>query len=255
MNISRFLIDSKQPADFQMQVINAYPQAVVRPLGDFSGDLLVQIDPDKTILIEVKSSPNDFVASIVDRRLFNQAEGMRKATPWAFLIHPDFKYDSSNRLMGVWDYQGYKAHDHWTRNHIEGTFASIQLHGVVCRPNYRGIVSTISSIINQVDLADRGSITTEPIKLSPFDKDDQEMVNLLAWFDGVGVTQAKNFIEWMKRKDPSASRFAILCKAMLEFKDDDKPTGWTNNTIQRNRKKMGLDIPKEKTEWLEEIDN
>ena len=251
--INRFLIDSKQPQDFVHQIKNAFPMTTVSNLGDFSGDLLIQLS-DKTILIEVKSSPNDFVASIMDKRLFKQAEGMKAITPWSFLLHPDFKYASDSRVISMWE-TGYGPSDSWNRNHIEGALTAVQARGVICRPNYLGYVESIRRIIDWVSTADIGSVTQEGIKLSPFDKDDQLTVNLLCWFEGIGITQAKNFLQWVKGKYGDEPRWRIFELATTELDKFDRPVGWTSHTIAKNRKQMQYPEPiKQKTEWVEELD-
>lgn len=256
MEIKRFIIDVKQQVNptFMSQVQNAYPQAQTLNLGESSGDLLIQLD-NKTLLMEVKSSVNDFVASILDKRLFTQSEGMKAITPWAFLLHPEFKYDSNNRLMGVWG-SGYVAHDHWTRKHIDGALRAVVARGVIPQSTYQGVVSAIRDCVLWASEADSGAVTQEPIKLSPFDKDDQQTLNLLCWLDGIGVKQAKSMMYWMKKRNPTANRLTIFNRAFGEFEGDDRPAGWTNNTIRRNREQAGLerlDKPK-RTEWLEGLD-
>lgn len=254
MEIKRFVIDVKQPTSFIDQLTNAYPIAQVLNLGESSGDLLIQLE-DKTLLMEVKSSVNDFVASIIDKRLFTQSSGMKEITPWAFLLHPEFKYDSNNHLMGVWG-SGYVAHEHWTRKHIDGAMRAVVARGVIPQSTYQGVVTAIRDCILWASDADSGAVTQGSIKLSPFDKDDQQMVNLLCWFDGIGVKQAKSMMDWMKKRNPTANRMTIFNRAFGEFEGDDKPVGWTNNTIRRCREQAGLeslDRPK-RTEWIEALD-
>ena len=251
MNIIRFWVDTKQsiPPETLQQLKSAYPMVEEKNLGDHAGDILVQLD-DKTILMEVKSSPNDFLDF---DRLFSQATGMRAITPWSFLLHPDFKYDSANRLMGLWK-NGYKPHEFYTRNHIVGALRRVQTIGVKCEPVYNGFVRTVGIVLEWAAKADNGTVTQEKIKLSPFDPADQLTVNLLAWFEGVGVQQAKYLIQWCKEKGIT-DRYSVLMNALDYFDGKDKPVGWTNHTIERNRKQMQLHEPKKvKTEWEEELE-
>ena len=102
MNLKRFWIDVKQPVGFQRSLINAYPEAVIRNLGDEQGDVMIELTSGKLILIEVKEFPNDFIASITDRRLFRQAEGMKAQTPWSFLLlSEDPKYSKNGLVLGM----------------------------------------------------------------------------------------------------------------------------------------------------------
>ncbi len=255
MNIKKFYYDINQQnnSTFVTQITNAYPIARPMDLGTNSGDILIQLE-HKTLLFELKSSVNDFVASIMDRRLFKQAEGMKEISPWAFLLHPEFKYDHNNYLMGVWDSQGYKAHEHWNRNHIEGALTAVQARGVMTRSTYKGLIETLRGILNWANDADSGAVTQEPIKLSPFDKDDQQLVNLLCWFEGIGVKQAKSFMDWLRIEHPGLNRYEAFQLAFTSFEGNNRPIGWTSHTIERNRKQLGFEIEKPKRlEWEEEL--
>ena len=259
MNLKRFWIDVKQPVGFQRSLINAYPEAVIRNLGDEQGDVMIELTSGKLILIEVKEFPNDFIASITDRRLFRQAEGMKAQTPWSFLLlSEDPKYSKNGLVLGM-SSTGYGELGDWSRDHIDGALTAVQARGVMTRVAYRGYVEAVRLITHWVEGADRGAVTTEGIKLSPFDKDDQQLVNLLAWFEGIGVIQAKNFIEWCRGKGIN-NRFAIFMRAVEPFEGDDKPKGWTNHTTKRNSKQLEnaylsgeLKLAK-RAEWLEELD-
>lgn len=247
MGIKRVIVDNKQPPQFQGLLRQNF-DAIVANLGDNSGDVLITLDGTKTIAIEVKEVPGDFLASIMDRRLFRQAEGIRSITPWAFLLlSGDFSYNGQWQVMGR-NSSGYGALGSWSREHIEQTLVAVNARGVMVRYAYRGYVDAINRMASWVETADTGSITTDPIKLSPIDSDDQSTVNLLAWFPGIGVTQAKNFLKWSGRQP----RYKILELALTEFEGDNKPDGWTNNTIKRNREQM--QYPVQRTEWVEEID-
>lgn len=252
--INSILIDSRQPHAFQHQIQNAYTEATVEMLP--FGDLQIELDSGKLVLIEVKETPNDYLASITDRRLFRQSEGMRLITPWSFLLlSQDFDYDTNNLIRGM-SSNGYGVLGTWSRSHIEGSLCAVQARGVMVRVAFNGYVEAIRLICNWVESADNGAITTETIKLSPFDKDSQETVNLLAWFHGIGVLQAKSFLKWAN-KDGILPNWKILELATSFFDGLDKPVGWTNRTIERNREQMGypktLEKPKKK-EFLEELD-
>lgn len=257
MNIHKFYVDRKQPPSFITQMKNAFPEAEDKNLGANSGDLVIELD-SKLICIEVKEVPHDFIASITDARLFRQSDGIKSITPFAFLLlSGDFDYNKQ------WEVMGRGAHGYgplgppqrrWTREHVDGALTSVMARGLIVRTAYRGYVETIRSILRWADTADNGAVTQEAIKLSPFDQDDQETVNLLAWFDGIGVTQAKNFLAWANRNG-KRPRHEIFQLAVTEFEPDDKPAGWTNHTIQRNRDKLQYGKPVlPKQEWAEEID-
>lgn len=196
---------------------------------------------------------------MIPSRLFQQSEGIRFITPWSFLLlSDDFRYDSQWRVLGRTKY-GYgplgTPERPWNREHIDGAITAVQARGVMVRYCYKGYVETIKSILRWAQSADAGAITQETIKLSPFDRTDQQIVNLLAWFDGIGVVQSKNFITWAEHKLGKLEPYQAFSLATTFFDGGDKPVGWTNHTIQRNRDKLGY--PKEtkpKTEWKEELD-
>lgn len=257
MNIHKFYVDRKQPPSFISMVKNAFPEAEDKNLGANSGDLVIELD-NKLVIIEVKEVPHDFLASITDARLFRQSEGIKRITPFAFLLlSQDFDYNKQWEAMGRGS-NGYgplgNRERPWTREHIDGALTSVMARGLMVRVAYRGYVEAIRGILRWADTCDNGSVTQEGIKLSPFDQDDQESVNLLAWFRGIGVIQSKNFLAWAHRNGKVA-RHELFRLASTYFESDDKPIGWTNHTIERNREQ--LEYPKKvkpKTEWVEALD-
>lgn len=251
----RIGIDSKQPEAFQRNIKNAYPEAMVVNLGESSGDLAVYLDDGKLILIEVKEIP-DLVASIRDRRLFRQSQGIRSITPYAFLfIGGDLKYDNAWNLL-CRNRSGYGPVG-MTRNEVEGALTRVQASGVIVRYAYQGYVELLRLVIQWVQNSDRGAVTRpEPPRLSPFDDIDQEAVNWLTNFHGVGVMQARNFIAFHGKRPP----YKLLQLATTPIAaGQPKPAGWTNNQIIKNRRQWGLadgdylvDLHRE--EWKEELD-
>lgn len=251
----RICIDSKQPESFQHNIKNAYPEATIVNLGESSGDLAVYLDDGKLILIEVKELP-DLVASIRDRRLFRQSQGIRSITPYAFLfIGGDLKYDNEWNLL-TRNRNGYGPAG-ITRDEVEGALTRVQASGVMVRYAYRGYVELLRLVIHWVQNSDRGTVTRpEPPRLSPFDDTDQETVNWLTNFRGVGVIQAKHFIDFYGKRPV----YKMLELATTPFAAGmPKPVGWTNNQIFKNRLQLGLkagdylmDVHRE--EWREELD-
>jgi hypothetical protein len=126
--------------------------------------------------------------------------------------------------------------------------------GVIVRHAYRGYVEAVRLIIQWVERSDQGQITRpEPPRLSPFDEVDQRAVNWLTNFDGVGVVQAKNLIDFFGKRPV----YKYLELATTPF-HGPKPNGWTNHTVERCRLQLGL--PKDvyltdlhRPEWQEEI--
>lgn len=247
MTIHRVLVDIYQPPEFRTLMQQEFPETKILSLGESSGDVLIQTD-NKTILIETKE-PNDLLSSIADGRVFRQCEGMRKASPWSFLLYKEPRYDKQGYVLALRN--GSYGPTKWTADHIDGVLTSIQARGIITRPVRYGWIDTIQRIVRWCESADSGSITREPIKLSPFDSSDQAAVNLLSLFDGIGVKQAKSFLKWAGRR-PLHEYWDL---ALTFFDGDNKPDGWTNHTIERNREQMGYAKPKQqRTEWVEELD-
>lgn len=257
VKVLRAVLDVKEAnehPELRYQLRQVYPELQVLNLGAHSGDLLFQL-PEKLVLMEIKRVPGDLLASITDKRLFQQAEGMRKETPWCFLLlSEDPEYDHEGHLLGVGP-GGYGPLGEWNRDHIDGAMTAVQARGVMTRIAYKGFMESIRLILNWVERADRGSVTQEPVKLSPFDDKEQRVVNLLCWFEGIGVVQARTFIEWAGK----GRRPLDYLRLATTWFGKDKPRGWTRHTIQSNREQLGI-LPNEqlgaltKPEWLEELD-
>lgn len=221
-------------------------------IGKHKGDVFIELASGKMIAIETKEV-EDFIASIMDKRLFNQSEGMRKLTQWAFVLHKEFHYDEQDYLY-MMHKDGYYPDPHWGRKHVEGALTAVQARGVITRTAYAGFTSAIEQIINWVDTADVGGVTHDPPKLSPFDEHSQDAVNLLTLFEGVGIVQAKSFLSWAGKR-PLYKYIELMTRDFGK----DKPKGWTNYTVRKIRQQLGLPekhflsemkIP----EWHEELD-
>lgn len=258
MKIQSMAVDVKQPPEFKHNIVKAFG-ATVENLGDRQGDLKIILMDGKEIGIEVKTVPGDLIASIMDRRLFRQIEGIRERTPWCFLLLSDevtYVHDMVCGLRdGVWGPLGS-----WNRNHIEGAFTTVEALGGMIRYAHNGYVDAIQRIVDWTANADNGSITREIIQLSPFDSYQQSAVNMLTLFDGVGVSLAKNFIDWAGQ----CTLAQLFRLATTPFEGHDRPKNWTNNRIERNRAFLGLKnneflriytkLDKIGAEWSEELD-
>lgn len=82
MAITAAIIDSREPAWAQTLAFGGAMTAV--SLLD-AGDLLVTCD-DGTLLAVERKQPDDLLNSIRDERLWAQLAGIRKMTPWAYLV-------------------------------------------------------------------------------------------------------------------------------------------------------------------------
>jgi len=82
MAITAAIIDSREPAWVQAITFGGAMTAIS---ALDAGDLLVTCD-DGTLLAVERKTPDDFLSSIRDDRLWSQLAGIRKVTPWAYLV-------------------------------------------------------------------------------------------------------------------------------------------------------------------------
>lgn len=102
-------IDSREPSSMQGLKFGKVP-TVVTTLD--SGDCRVMCDDGALLVIERKT-PEDFLASIKDGRLFEQCTNMKAVSPYAYVIitgpihrTPDGKVYTASRITG-WSYRSY----------------------------------------------------------------------------------------------------------------------------------------------------
>lgn len=254
MNLNRLVVDCKQPDTFIHQVQNRWPETQALNLGEGSGDVFCQLD-DKVIVIEVKEVPGDFVSSIQDGRIFRQCESIGQLTPYAFLLlSGDLHYSRDNKLMVVRRGIGY-TESGWTRDSIEGVLTRVQHDNVKVRVAYNGYIDAIEKIMLWVDRDGGPTASVDRPKIEKLPEWQQNIVNFLTYFDGVGPSMAKSFADWCG----DIPLWEVFKLATTEFIGKDHPKGWSNTRIEKNRKVVGLRAGEylglqRRKEWIEELD-
>jgi len=82
MSLTSALIDSREPAWVQALTFGTAMAAVTKLEY---GDLMATTD-DKALLLIERKTANDLLGSIRDGRLWPQIAGMRKQTPWVYVV-------------------------------------------------------------------------------------------------------------------------------------------------------------------------
>lgn len=115
------IIDQREPQQIQRLTWGTTPVAV--SLLD-AGDLWIAADDDNLVIVERKT-PDDFLGSIKDGRLFEQCIRMKTISPWCYLIITGALYclpsgyiQTGNRETG------------WKAESVEGAKISVQELGV-----------------------------------------------------------------------------------------------------------------------------
>ena len=121
MSIQAVLLDSREPPWVQGLRFGSAPVAVQElPAGD-----ACLATPDAMILVERKT-PNDLLASIADDRLFHQVSGMRKQTPWCYVVVTG----AIDAMMGKVRTDGRTTN--WSWQSLQGALTTVQeLGGIV----------------------------------------------------------------------------------------------------------------------------
>ncbi len=120
MGITAAMIDSREPDWVKNLTFGGVPTIVT--LLD-TGDLHIACDDGTLVLVERKS-PDDFLNSLKDDRLFRQCTNMRRMTPWSYLIVTDPMLRGSNGKVVTNRETG------WGYNAVQGALLTIQELGV-----------------------------------------------------------------------------------------------------------------------------
>jgi DNA excision repair protein ERCC-4 len=173
-------IDSREPASIQGLKFGQTP-VIVTTLD--SGDCRVICDDGATLIIERKT-PDDFLNSIKDGRLFEQVIRMREVSPWCYLIItgplyalPDGYIQTGNRHTG------------WKVESVEGAKITIQELGcavVECKElEYPAWIERLAN-------RDRGNVRAGAIRNGHILSPGEQVVTALP---GIGLDKAQLLLE------------------------------------------------------------
>ena len=210
-----------------------------------AGDINILVD-DKFICVERKA-PGDFLASIGDGRLFNQAERMVSITPWSFfLIDGSINFDLDD--LAYYD----RVETKWNGAAVRAAMMTVQLAG--CTLMQVGALKFSYMLKQIIDIAmkpvhEQKLRTMRAISYPPI----EPAAEVLASFPGVGLKRARSLLEWVCVHKPgcddkqgrlaSAIEYATMMP-LLEL--DTHPEGWGTVTVDNFRGMLGLD----KNEYL-----
>lgn len=121
MTITAVMIDSREADWVKKLTFNGIPTSVV---ALDHGDLMAACDDGTMILIERKT-PDDFLNSLRDERLFPQLATLRSVTPWAYLVVTGELARGANDKV-ITD----RGETGWSWHAVQGALISIQEMGV-----------------------------------------------------------------------------------------------------------------------------
>ena len=237
-----FFIDSNeamQTPKVLLDITKAFGGCSIQVMKLQAGDINILVE-DKFICIERKA-PGDFLASIGDGRLFNQAERMVTMTPWSFfLIDGMITFDIDD--FAVADNNSTK----WNGAAVRAAMLTIQLAGCVMLQlgniNFsymlRQIIDIAMKPVHEQKLRTIRAISYPPIEPS---------AEILASFPGVGLKRARSLLEWVCTNKPGCDDTQGSLASAIEFatmmpllKSEDHPEGWGGKTIENFRGMLGL---------------
>ena len=125
MTITAIAIDSREP-DW-VKALNFGAPTVVSTLS--AGDAWVTTKENRLIVIERKT-PSDFLESIKDGRLFNQASKMRQLTSWCYVVITGPFHPLENGKVAL--YGGDWRETGWEYSAVEGAKLTLAELGVFC---------------------------------------------------------------------------------------------------------------------------
>lgn len=229
-----------------------------------AGDINIPLDTGDILAIERKT-PNDFLASIADGRIFEQVERMQESAKYAaFIVTGYFTYGERNDICYIVNENNESIQTNWKGSAVRATMTVIQYSGVplIFCPARR-YPDTIAELYNTVNKPDkRQGITKKRIITFP-PVDDR--VEFLAQLPNVGIKLATSLLEFAGMMDKNADEdgYGTLASAlhwlsiMSTIAKSIRPKGWGPEKILGLRKFLGLAsneyivTPKEVTEEVQ----
>jgi len=230
------ITDSNEAATSPTTVQNlkrTFPGLIVSQL-DF-GDVNVILDNGELLAIERKQV-FDFLSSIGDGRLFDQAERMSKAKYSAIIVQGTLGYTSDDMAVAN------KEKTNWSGSSVRGALYAVQFSGCpVIFAQEDWYPKIIQDLINFVTKPDKHWQTKHRriITFPPLD----ERVDLLASFPNIGVKRASSMVEFCGKVEGNLGTLAeALCwaSAMPLIDNASRPAGWGNKIAQNFRDYLGL---------------
>jgi ERCC4-type nuclease len=206
-----------------------------------AGDINIPLDDGCLLAIERKA-PHDFLASIADRRIFEQAESMAVIAKYsAFIVTGKFIYHE--KTDDVW-VDGRKTN--WRGTSVRSVITLLQYSGcalIFCPvKEYARQVEELYSTVNKPEmrkgLKQRRIVTWPPV---------DERVNMLASIAGIGLMRAESLLKFAKVEiEDGDDEYGTLGMAlhwatiMNMVPKTERPKGWGYKTVLNVRKLLGL---------------
>ena len=195
------------------------------PEGDISVPLGTGL-----LLIERKT-PQDFLHSLADGRLFNQVHRMTKVAQWSALIvtgrltyTDDDRVRASGRLT------------QWRGTSVRGAIQTIQWSG--CAVTFcpaSGFAPAVKETIKVALKDERVLKQQHPVEYTLLSPEAQ----LLASIHGVGTKRARSLMEFAEGSLGTALEWAT-CFPIAKVKDKNRAQGWGDKTCMTVRDLFGL---------------
>lgn len=213
----------------------------IAPLN--AGDVNILLDDGSILAIERKT-PNDFLSSIADGRIFQQVESMAAFAKYsAIIVTGKFSYGEKDDMCYI---DGEKTK--WRGASVRATMVVIQYSScalIFCPPNqYCNQIAELYSTVNKPEIRQavrKHRIITFP----PVD----ERIEILAQLPGVSLKLANSLLKFagMMDKNKDTDGYGTLASAlhwlsiMSQIDKGSRPQGWGAAKILTFRKLMGLE--------------
>jgi len=234
MSIVAAIIDSREPAWVQRLTFGG-AMVACSPLD--AGDLLATCDDGALLAVERKT-PSDLLGSIRDDRLWAQLAGMRKVTPWAYLvITGDLRCSTDGKVLT--DSRGTA----WNWASVQGALLQAQEMGVFvvqCAgdDDYEPAVLRLAARSHKPEMVVPPA--REAIPMSPAER-------ILQSLPGIGLERAKAVLKYC-----GTVAWALNFLTSPDPVFDDKVPGIGPATKRAVRQALGLQDDEEMAVYISE---
>lgn len=217
-----------------------FSQVIVTTL--IAGDVNVPLDDGSLLAIERKT-PNDFLASIADGRIFEQVERMAQNAKYsAIIVTGYFTYGEKNDMVYI---DGEQTN--WKGPAVRSTMSLIQYSGcalIFCPPTrYPSQIAELYNTVNKPDER-RGIKKHRIITFPPVD----ERVEFIAQLPTIGLKLSESLLKFAGMMDNNADEegYGSIIGAlhwlsiMGGISQKERPKGWGPEKILTQRKFLGL---------------
>jgi hypothetical protein len=204
--------DSSQLPNLAVDLGIALNSAVtIRPLGESSGDLRVELDDGRVAVFERKETPSDLLASIADKRLFEQSDKIPTIADWGILVMVGKLSYTHDDYVLSWR-GGHFGPTGWKRQAVEAALNRASLNGMIVLRDCKDYVSTVQSVIDDC-LHGHIHMSRKAVGVNPFDDDKQRAVGFIGQLPGVGKSRASSLYDWLETRLGRAPEIELLLQS------------------------------------------